>query len=192
MRIKDVADIIESFAPKELQENYDNSGLQLGNPNLDVTGIICTIDITLEVVKEAIQKKANLIVSHHPLIFQSIKSITGKNSIEEIIIECIQNNIAIYASHTNMDSVSEGVNSQICKKVGLKNCRILVPIEEKLLKLVTYVPVQSADSVRNAIFQAGAGVIGNYDNCSFNMEGYGTFKGNSESNPFLKKRRTTY
>ena len=188
MLVNDVAKIIEKFAPLQLQESYDNSGLCIGNPEQTVTGILLTIDITEPVINEAIQKNCNLIISHHPLIFSGIKKITGKNYIERCTIKAIQNNIAIYSAHTNMDAVSEGVSKKMCDKLGLINCKILLPLNGELRKLVTFVPTDSSEKVREAIFAVGAGHIGNYDSCSFNVEGKGSFRGNESSNPFVGEK----
>jgi dinuclear metal center YbgI/SA1388 family protein len=185
MIIKEVISILEGLSPIALQEGYDNSGLSVGNKEQEVSGILCTLDVTMEVLEEAIQKKANLIVSHHPVIFQGLKSLTGKNNVEKIVIKAIQNNIALYAGHTNFDNAFNGVNKVICNKIGLSKLKILSPLKDKLVKLVTFVPVDNAEKVRQAIFDAGAGVIGNYDSCSYNTKGEGTFRGNENTNPFV-------
>lgn len=185
MKIIEIIKILESFAPRSLQESYDNSGLSIGDPNMVATGVLCTIDITHGVVDEAISKKANLIISHHPLIFQGLRSLTGSNDIEEIVIKAIKNDIAIYSGHTNFDNVHTGVNRKICNVLGLQDCKILNPLENHLVKLVTFVPEDHADKVRKAIFGSGAGNIGNYDSCSYNIEGEGSFRGNDDSNPFV-------
>lgn len=188
MKVIDVINILESIAPKGLQESYDNSGLNIGDANMPIKGILCTIDITEEVIDECINLGANLIIAHHPLIFSTIKSLTGKNYIEKTIIKAIQNNIAIYVGHTNFDNASAGVNAQICQKLGIKNCKILSPLKEHLLKLSTYVPKDYTEKVRNALFDAGAGSIGNYDSCSFNIEGVGSYRGLDNSEQFIGKK----
>lgn len=188
MKVKDIVQIFESFAPKGYQEEYDNSGLSVGSPNMEVSGILCCIDITMDVLDEAIGKNANLIVSHHPLIFKGLKSITGKSYIEEIIIKAIKNDIAFYSGHTNFDNIENGVNKKIADIIGLTDCQILAPLQKSLLKLVTFVPVENADKVREALFVAGAGTIGNYDSCSYNIEGTGSFRGGEGTNPFVGKK----
>ena len=185
MKIADVVAVLEEYAPKALQENYDNSGLTIGNSSDKVRGILCSLDVTEEVIKEAINLGANVIVAHHPVIFGGIKSLTGKNYTERIVIKAIQNGIAIIAAHTNVDNVSEGVNKHICTKLGLANTQILAPMQNQLVKLVTFVPETNADEVRKAIFDAGAGQIGNYDNCSYNLSGTGSFRGNESTNPHV-------
>ncbi len=188
MKIKEITNYLSYYAPLSLQESYDNSGLIIGNADNKLTGVLITIDITEEVVAEAVKKKCNLIISHHPLIFNGLKRITGKNYVERTVIQAIKNEIAIYSSHTNIDAIKGGVNTKICQKLGLKDCRILLPKSNELRKLVTFVPKLHADKVRKAIFSAGAGHIGNYDNCSFNVSGTGTFRGNSETNPFAGEK----
>jgi dinuclear metal center YbgI/SA1388 family protein len=183
--IKDICNIIENFAPLALQEDYDNAGLLIGNPDATATAALLCIDVTEKIVDEAIEKRCNIIISHHPLIFKGLKSITGKNEIEKCVVKAIKNDIAIYAAHTNLDNLANGVNGKIAEKIGLKNCQILQPKIDVLLKLVTFVPVEQADNVRKAIFEAGAGHIGNYDSCSYNLQGEGTFKASEAAKPFV-------
>jgi len=186
--LKDIANFIENFAPLGLQESYDNSGLITGDVNTEINSVLVTLDVTEEVVEEAIQKKAQLIVAHHPIIFSGLKKITGKSYVERTVIKAIKNDIAIYAAHTNLDSVEGGVNQKICEKLGLENCRILQPNRGQLKKLVTFIPAEKADKVREAVFNAGAGNIGNYDSCGFVAEGLGSFRGNENSNPYVGKK----
>jgi dinuclear metal center YbgI/SA1388 family protein len=186
--LKDVTNFLESYAPLGLQESYDNAGLITGDINTEITTVLITLDVTENVVEEAIQKKAQLIVAHHPIIFSGLKKITGKNYVERTIIKAIKNDIAIYAAHTNLDSVDVGVNRKICDKLLLKNCKILQPAGQQLKKLVTFIPVENAEQVQEAVFNAGAGNIGNYDSCSFVAEGKGSFRGNENSNPFVGKK----
>lgn len=183
--IRDICHLIEEFAPLALQESYDNAGLLVGNGNTPVKGILLCIDITEEVVEETIRKGCNLIISHHPLIFSGLKKLTGENYVQRCIINAIKNDIALYAAHTNIDNIIDGVNGKIAEKIGLKNTKILQPKQEILLKLVTFVPVKYAEKVRSALFNAQAGHIGNYDSCSYNTEGFGTFRANDAANPFV-------
>src|SRR5262249_3580859 len=145
-----------------------NAGLIVGQSNWDCTGIMCALDATEEVVREAIKNHCNLIVAHHPIIFMGLKKINGKNYVEKTIITAIKNDIAIYAIHTNLDNVIKGVNGRIAGMIGLKNVSVLVPRQSTLKKLFTFVPTNNAEEVRNAIFKAGGGFIGNYSECSFN------------------------
>jgi dinuclear metal center YbgI/SA1388 family protein len=185
MEINEVISFLESLAHPSLQEHYDNAGLITGNPDWICNGIICSLDATEEVVKEAIEKKYNLIVAHHPIIFGGIKKINGKNYVEKAIITAIKNDIAIYAIHTNLDNVIHGVNGRMAKMLGLKNISILSAKENALKKLFTFSPVEHAEKVRNAIFEAGGGQIGNYSECSFNSAGTGTFKAGKGAEPFI-------
>ncbi len=184
MLLKEFASVLAGIAPFPLQESYDNSGIQLGSPQKNVQrGIVC-LDVTPDVVKEAIKKECDLIVCHHPLIFKGLTSITGKNDTEAIIMEAIKRDIAIVAIHTNLDKVHHGVNHELGERLGLQDMRILLPEAGLLKKLVTFCPTAQADQVRAALFEAGAGVIGNYDCCSFNSEGNGSFRAGDGSNPF--------
>lgn len=188
MLLKEITQLIESLAPLSFQESYDNAGLIIGQPDDEISGILVTLDVTEEVLDEAIAKNLNLVVAHHPVIFGGIKKLNGKNYTERCITKAIRNNLAIYAAHTNLDSVFGGVNSKICEKIGLQNCRILAPVEGYLKKLVTFVPTADAEKVREAIFAAGAGHIGNYDSCSFNQSGSGSFRGNENTNPYVGEK----
>ncbi len=188
MKIQEIISVLESVAPSFLQESYDNAGLITGNSRWDCTGIITTLDATEAVVLEAIEKKCNLIVAHHPIIFGGLRKITGKNYVEQTIITAIKNDIAIYAIHTNLDNVLHGVNDAIADKLGLINRKILQPKNDTLKKLFTFVPVEFAENVRSAIFNAGGGHISNYSECSFNTAGQGTFKPGEGTNPFTGKR----
>ncbi len=185
MKIRQIINCIEDFAPLSLQEAWDNSGLQVGDYDREVDSALITIDVTEEVVEDAINNGEKLIISHHPLIFSGLKRITEDSSVERIISKAIKNDIAIYSAHTNLDIVKNGVSWKMAEKVGLKEIRVLSPLSGALKKLITYVPENYSNIVRDAIFSAGAGCIGNYDNCSFNSTGFGTFRGNSDSKPFV-------
>ena len=188
MQLKQITQFIESVAPLAFQESYDNAGLIIGHPDNEISGILITLDITEEILDEAISKNLNLIVCHHPIVFSGIKKLNGKNYIERCVAKAIKNDLAIYAAHTNLDSVFGGVNSKICEKLDLQNCTILAPTSGFLKKLVTFVPVADAEKVREAMFEAGAGHIGNYDSCSFNQTGNGTFRGNDLTNPYVGEK----
>lgn len=188
MLIKDVTNELEKFAPRIYQENYDNCGLLIGDGQTTITGVLLSLDCTEDVVEEAIRLNCNLIIAHHPIIFKGLKKLNGSNYVERTVIKAIKNNIAIYAAHTNFDNVKNGVNATIAKKLGLTNLKVLAPKQGFLKKLVTYVPANYADTVRQALFEGGAGNIGNYDQCSFNLNGTGTFRGNELSNPFAGEK----
>ena len=185
VKVKNISELIERIAPSQLQEHYDNSGLLVGSPETEVTGIILCLDSTEDVIEEAITLGYNLIIAHHPIIFNGIKKLNGKNYVERAVIKAIKNNICIYAAHTNLDNIIGGVNSKIAEKLGLINTRILKNKTEILKKLVTFCPISKAEKLREALFKTGAGHIGNYDSCSFNLNGIGTFRGNDSSNPFV-------
>lgn len=183
--VYEIAQYLESIAPLSFQESYDNSGLQIGSPDMPAVSALVTIDVTEAVVDEAIRSGCNLIISHHPVIFSGIKRLNGKNYTERVIQKAVKNDIALYAAHTNFDSVLPGVNAKICEKIGLSDCRILQPAGGQLKKLATFVPKDHAERVRAALFDAGAGHIGNYDSCSFNSEGLGSFRGGDNTQPFV-------
>jgi dinuclear metal center YbgI/SA1388 family protein len=187
MKINDIIFFLESLAHPSLQEHYDNAGLLTGDGNWDCTGVICALDATEDVVKEAIAKKCNLVVAHHPIIFGGLKKNNGKDSEERTISAAIKNDIAIFAIHTNLDNVAEGVNGKMARVLGLENTSILSPKEGTLRKLFTFAPADKADQVREAVFAAGAGMIGKYSECSFNSEGTGTFKAGEGTDPYVGK-----
>lgn len=185
MQVSDITSCLETIAPLYYQENYDNSGLLTGYSEQKITNALISIDCTEEVVEEAIQKNCNLIISHHPIIFSGLKKLNGKNYIERTIIKAIKNDIAIYAIHTNLDNAHNGVNAKICEKLGLINSKILSPKSGLLKKLITFCPTEHVDKVRDALFTAGAGHIGDYDCCSYNTNGTGSFRGLENSKPFV-------
>lgn len=185
MRLAEITKYLEAYAPLNYQEDYDNSGLLTGDMNQEITGALVALDCTEDVVDEAIEKKCNLIITHHPIIFKGLKKLTGKNYVERVIIKAIKNNIALYAIHTNLDSVQNCVNGMICKRLGLKQARILAPKDGMLKKMVTFCPTAHATKLREALFAAGAGSIANYSECSFNAVGIGTFKASANTQPFV-------
>lgn len=188
MKISEITRVLEGHAPLALQESYDNAGLITGNPDWEATAALLTIDVTEAVIDEAISKKINLVIAHHPIVFSGIKKFTGKSYVERTLVKAIKNDIAIYAAHTNLDNAMQGVNQKIAEKLGLVNCTVLQPGSGQLKKLVTFIPVEHALKVQQAIFEAGAGNIGNYDSCGFTAEGFGSFRGNEESNPFVGEK----
>ncbi|MDP2541404.1 Nif3-like dinuclear metal center hexameric protein [Tenacibaculum discolor] len=188
MQIKDVTNYIEQLAPLSYAEDFDNVGLLIGNYSTEVTGVLVTLDTLEETVDEAIANNCNLIVSFHPIVFSGLKKINGNNYVERVVLKAIQNNIAIYATHTALDNVNNGVSAKMGEVLGLKNMKTLIPKKGIIKKLTTYVPSQNADNLRNKLFEAGAGNIGNYDNCSFNTEGKGSYKGNENSNPTIGEK----
>jgi dinuclear metal center YbgI/SA1388 family protein len=187
-KIKDIISVLENIAPRGYQETYDNSGLITGSFNDKVTGVLVTLDCIESVVEEAIRKNCNLIVAHHPIVFNGLKQLNGKNYVERTIIKAIKNDIAIYAIHTNLDNVYNGVNAKIAEKIGLENVRVLAPKSDTLLKLEVFIPVKNTQQVLEALHKAGAGNIGNYSHCSFKVVGTGTFRPNASANPTIGKR----
>ena len=188
MNVQDVCNTLEQWAPLSYQESYDNCGLIIGNPIQDITGVLVSLDCLENIVDEAIFLNCNMIVSHHPIIFKGLKSITGKNYVERTVLKAIKNDIAIYAIHTNLDHLDRGVCHRMSEQIGLINSRVLSPRKGLLKMLVTYVPKENAESVRSSLFQLGAGSIGNYSECNFSFEGKSTFKGLQESNPIIGER----
>jgi dinuclear metal center YbgI/SA1388 family protein len=190
--IQDILNSIEAFAPPALQETYDNSGLQCGDPKLEATGALLCLDITDAILEEAIEKKCNLIIAHHPLIFSPLKKLTGTNYVEALLIKAIKHDLVLYACHTNADNVAAGVNLKMAQKLGLIHTQVLQPKRGLLKKLVTFCPEKQAEAVREALFATGCGEIGNYAHCSFNTSGTGTFKGNEKANPFVGEKNVLH
>ena len=185
MNIKQITNFLESYAPLEYQESYDNCGLIIGDANAEVKGALITLDCTEAIIDEAIATGCNLVIAHHPIIFSGLKKLNGSNYIERAVIKAIKNDIAIYAIHTNLDNVHNGVSAKIAEKLGLENCKILAPKSDLLRQLVVYCPTANAETLKTALFEAGAGTIGDYDQCSFTSIGKGTFRANENCTPFV-------
>lgn len=185
MKAKELIAYLESVAPLQLQESYDNSGLLVGDASAELNGILVTLDITEEVIDEAIKKKCNMVLAHHPIIFGGLKKITGKNYVERAVIKAIKNDVLLYAAHTNLDNIFDGVNRRMAETLGLSGLKILSEKRSLLKRLITFSPAEHAENVRKAMFSAGAGQIGNYDECSFSMEGTGTFRAGEGADPFI-------
>ncbi len=187
MKIAEITGYLESLCPLSLQEDYDNSGLLLGDPQSDFRSALLCLDLTETVMAEAIKHQCNLIVAHHPFIFKGLKKITAGQPETAIITMAIRNNIAIYAIHTNLDNTLHGLNAWVFAKLGISGYRILNPRAGLLSKLAVYCPIEHAAMVRQSLFDAGAGRIGHYDSCSYNVDGEGTFRANDFANPFVGK-----
>jgi len=185
MKLETLCKSLEQLAPLSLQENYDNSGLLIGDKNSTIQKALISLDVTEEIIDEALEEKADLIIAHHPLIFKSLKKITGSNMVERIVQKAIKNDLAIYAIHTNLDNVFEGVNQMFAQQLKLQNLQILQPRPSTLKKLVVFVPKAHAQALQTALFDVGAGHIGNYDSCSFQLEGTGSFRALSGSKPYV-------
>jgi len=188
MKLSALLPILEEMAPLAYAEDFDNVGLLVGDQNQKISGILVCHDALEQVIEEAIAKKCNLVVCFHPILFSGLKKITGKNYVERAIVKAIKNDIAIYAVHTALDNHQNGVNKIFCQALGLINTKILIPKENFIKKLVTYTIPENAEKLRNALFDAGAGKIGNYEDCSFNSQGIGTYMGNENSNPEIGAR----
>lgn len=187
MLVQEVISYLEEIAPLSSQEHYDNCGLLVGDRTEIVSGVLLCLDCTEEVVQEAVNLGANLIIAHHPVLFKGLKSLTGKNYVERVVLSCIKSGIALYAVHTNLDNYRFGVNKEICDRIGLLNTSILSPKSDLLYKLVVFTPERYHSQVSQALFQAGAGEIGNYSNCHFYQQGTGTFKPLDNAQPFSGK-----
>jgi len=187
MKIKQLLLELHQWAPFNYQESYDNSGLLVGSPDSEIKKILISLDITEEVIDEAIKGDFNLIISHHPIIFQGLKSLKGSTPEERIVMAAIKNDISIIAMHTNLDNILHGVNAKISQILGLQNTRILEPKSGLLKKLIVFVPQHHLIELRDALFAAGAGHIGDYDQCSYGTEGLGTFRGGEKTKPYVGK-----
>jgi len=185
MTIKNITDYLEELAPLTYAEGFDNVGLLVGDFQKEVTGLLVALDTLEETIDEAIDKNCNLVVSFHPIVFQGLKKFNGSNYVERVVIKAIKNDIAIYATHTALDNSHLGVSAKMAEVIGLVNTKILIPQRDIIKKLTTYVPHKDAKNLREALFRLGAGNIGNYNNCSFNIKGEGTYRGNENSNPTL-------
>ena len=188
MIVQDVINHLEELSPLAYAEDFDNVGLLVGDKNNPITGVLVTLDTLEDVVDEAIENKCNLIVSFHPIIFKGLKKLTGKTYVERVVMKAIKHDIAIFSMHTALDNAWQGVNNMICNQLELNNKRILIPQKQTIKKLTTFVPKKNAEDIRNALFSSGAGTIGNYNNCSFNSEGLGTYQGNENSNPTIGEK----
>jgi dinuclear metal center YbgI/SA1388 family protein len=188
MKLHEICRYLEQKAPLPFQEDYDNSGLLIGDPQMDLTGALLSLDITEKVLDEAITAGCNLIIAHHPLLFRGVRKIIPGAGESDLLLKAIKNDVAIYAIHTSLDNSLNGLNGLLMRKLGVPSHRILAPRMNMLSKLVTFAPTLHAEKVRSALFTAGAGVIGNYDSCSFNQMGEGTFRAAGDANPFVGEK----
>jgi dinuclear metal center YbgI/SA1388 family protein len=187
MTIAQITGAIEEFAPVAFQESYDNSGLSVGNQQNEATGALLCLDVTERVVQKAIDSNINLIISHHPVIFGGLKRLVGAAAAERVVQQAVKHDVALYAAHTNLDSVRGGVSEKMCDKLMLKNRSILQPAG-RLVKVAVYVPLAHAEAVRQAMFAAGAGCIGQYSRCGFSAQGIGTFLAGEAATPYAGKK----
>ena len=192
MQVKDITNFLENIAPSSLQESYDNSGLLVGSYDQEVSKALITLDVTNEVVEEAIANNCDIIIAHHPIIFKGLKRLVGNTMTEKLVIKAIKNDINLYAVHTNLDNVLGGVNGILSEKLDLINTQILSPKKDGLSKVVVFCPKEHIESVQKAMFNNGAGSIGNYDSCSFITDGKGTFRALEGSNPFVGNKNSLH
>lgn len=185
IRIGEIINFLETRAPLSLQESYDNAGLLTGDPEQPCTGAIISLDVTEAVLAEAVDKNCNLIIAHHPLIFRGLKRISRADPVGRIVIGAIRQDIAVYAIHTNLDNIVEGVNGRLADRLGILGRKVLQPVAHPLRKLITYVPDAHLETLRQALFEAGAGHIGKYADCSFVTSGTGTFTPGEGTDPFV-------
>ena len=191
MTLKEITKAINELAPEHFAEDFDNVGLIVGDEKKEVSKALISLDTTEDVVNEAIDKGCELIISFHPIIFKGLKRLNAKDYVSRSVIKAIKNDIAIYATHTALDNIDKGTNFSMAEQLGLQECEVLVPKPGTIKKLTTYIPVDDTEMVREALFTAGAGNIGNYERCSFTLEGTGSFKGNEDSNPVKGERGVT-
>jgi len=185
MRIGQIIEVLEQWAPPELQESYDNSGLIVGNTNWESSGVLVALDCLESVVDEAIAKNINLIVAHHPIVFSGLKRFNGRSYIERVVMKAIKHDVAIYAIHTNLDNVLWGVNAKVMEVLGISDYEILSPMNDALKKFEVYVPTEHVAVLEQAIFKAGGGKVSAYEECSFRSDGTGSFKGTSGTQPAI-------
>jgi len=183
MQALEIISILETVAPLQYQESYDNSGIQVGEPQTIITGVLFSLDITEPILEEALARGCNMVIAHHPIIFGGLKKLSGRNYVERVVMKAIRHNMVLYASHTNLDNLRNGVNARIAERLGLVHTRILQPMAKSLKKLYTYVPSEHAENLRNVLFAAGAGSIGDYSECSFSSPGTGSFRPGSNASP---------
>ena len=188
LKIKDLVQYLDKVIPQAYQESYDNVGLLVGTPEVELTGVLVSLDMTEEVVQEAADQGCNLLVAHHPIIFKGLKRLTGSNYVERTVMKALELGVRLYAAHTNLDNQHTGVNRMFADKLGLQNPRILAPKPNTLQKLVTFIPQEATQQVMDAVHQAGAGHIGNYSHCSFRIVGEGTFLPEEGANPAVGER----
>ncbi|MCX6286457.1 MAG: Nif3-like dinuclear metal center hexameric protein [Bacteroidetes bacterium] len=192
MKLKELTSFLESFAPLAFQEDYDNTGLLTGGPEQEISAALICLDITPGTIDEAVSRDCNLIISHHPFIFRGLKKIEPGKMESDLLVSLIKHDIAVYAIHTNLDNALGGLNEFLCRRLGISNAKILREKTGMLSKIVTFCPLDYTEKVRHALFEAGAGMIGKYDFCSYNISGQGTFRASSEASPFVGKQNSIH
>lgn len=191
-KIKEVLQAMDAICSESIQESWDNSGLQWGDDSETVKGVIVSLDVTMDVINEAIDCGCNLIIAHHPLIFGPLKQVRKNGTeVERLAYHCIQNSIAVYAAHTNWDKVAQGVSWVMAKRIGLLNEEILQPEKDGLCNLKVMGTPRDIAEIRKAWFNAGIGNVGEYSNCSFTTDGWGTFEPSESANPSVGEKNKT-
>ncbi len=189
MTAGDLAKYLEEWAPPGAAWEKDNIGLQVGSRGVKIKNIMLCLELTEGVLKEANDNKCNFIFTHHPLIFHPIKKLDfQKDSNSTLIEKLIKNDITVYSAHTNLDFTKDGVSFELAKRLKLKNIRFLEPEEENQFKVAVFAPEEEIEKIADAVFKAGAGIIGEYSACSFRTKGEGSFKGSENSNPRIGKK----
>lgn len=185
MKVGEIVKALEAWAPPQLQEGYDNSGLLVGAAHWETKGVLVALDALEAVLDEAIAKGVKMVVTHHPIVFGGLKRFNGSSYVERVVMKAIKNDVALYAIHTNLDNVHWGVNAKIMEVLGIKEHQVLSPMHDSLKKFEVYVPVGSEEELATAVYQAGGGKVSKYEECSFSVEGTGTFKGTEGTNPVI-------
>ncbi len=189
MRCSEIITYFEEWAPKEISWQRDNVGLQVGSFEREVKNILISLDFTDRVLDDAIKKRCNLIITHHPFLFNPLRKIDTSKDRKSILLEkLIKNDITLYSAHTNLDFTKEGVSFQLARKLKLKNISFLVNLKSNQYKIIVFVPADAVDKVAQAIFNAGGGIIGQYSHCSFRTPGVGTFFGSEKTNLAVGKK----
>jgi dinuclear metal center YbgI/SA1388 family protein len=189
VKCREIIEKIEKLAPLNLAESWDNVGLLIGDYQKEIKNIMVTLDVTLEVVKEAVEKKIDLIIAHHPIIFKPLKKITMDDYTGQMVCNLIKNDISVYAAHTNLDIAKGGLNDVLASRLQLNNVKVLKALKNvQLKKIVVFIPDGYQDAVREAMAKEGAGWIGDYSHCTFMTKGTGTFKPLEGTNPFIGKQ----
>ncbi len=185
MKIQEVVEHLNGRFLPCYQEGWDNCGLLVGDAMQEITGTLVCLDVTMPVIEEAMEKGCNLIVSHHPLIYKGVMRLTPATETGRMLLQLAQQGICVYAAHTDLDKLSWGVSGELIQRLGVENYQVLEPVEGALKKLVTYCPTSHATKVREALWEAGAGEIGNYKHCSYQVHGEGTFCAGTSAHPYV-------
>ena len=186
VKCQNIIDILEQLAPKYLAEEWDNVGLQVGDPRSSIKKVLITLDLTGDVVHEAIEQRVDMIITHHPLIFKPLRNIRWDLDIGSLIKKIIEHGIHVYSVHTNLDKAESGLNDMLAERLSLEDTQVLSPSnEERLYKFVVFVPQGYESNIRDALASQGAGWIGDYSHCTFSTQGIGTFKPLEGTKPFL-------